>query len=153
MYHLWITVISVWWMFSECSRPRVSQTGASVAGCSSEEMRPLPLEVHYSSIPLLSWARVLNPIPPSSLSHSTFFLKSLTICVYTYMHACLLACVSHKSLLRGRLQSWGDAWVPLVNFTAFIWPDEWLAALSVPLPAISSGSLEPRGACSFSCSL
>ncbi|CAB1450329.1 unnamed protein product [Pleuronectes platessa] len=55
---------------------------------------------------------------------------------------------SHRSPLRGRLPSWGDAWVPPVNFTAFIWPDEWLAALSAPLPAISSGSPE-RTACSF----
>lgn len=66
-----------------------------------------------------------------------------------YMHACLPTCVSHRSPPRRRLLSWGDAWVPPVNFTAFIWPDEWLAALSVPLPAISSGSLEPHTACRF----
>lgn len=151
MYHLWITVISVWWMFSEWSRPHVSQTGPSVTGCSTEWMRPLPLEVHYSSIPLFS--RAVNPILPPSPIHSTFFPNSLTIYVYMYMHARLLTCVSHRSLLRGWLLSWGDAWVPLVNFTAFIWPDEWLAVLSVPLPAISSGSLEPHPACSFGCSL
>lgn len=77
--------------------------------------------------------------------HPALSPHSSAICAY----ACLLACVSHRSLLRGRQPSWGDAWVPPVNYTAFIWPDEWLAALSVPLPAISSGSPEPRAACSF----
>lgn len=151
MYHLWITVISVWWMFSETSRPRVSQTGALAARCSSEEMGPLLLEVHYSWILLLFLAPALNLVPPPSPFSLSQFLKYLCVCMY--MHASLLACVSHRSPLRGRLPSLGDAWAPLVNFTAFIWPDEWLAALSVPLPAISSGSLEPHSACSFGCSL
>lgn len=148
MYHLWITVISVWWMFSEWRGPHVPQTGASVAGCSSEEMGPLLLEVYYTSIPLLSWAHILNTT--FQCIHPAFFPA---ICVCMYMHACLLTRVSHRSPLRGRLPSRGDAWVPAVNFTAFIWPDEWLAALSVPLPAISSASLEPRTAWSAGRSL
>lgn len=93
-----------------------------------------------------------SPPLPSPESHSSFksihfalFPCSSAICV----HACLLACVSHRSPLRSRQLSRGDAWVPPVNFTAFIWPDEWLAALSVPLPAISSGSLELLSACGF----
>lgn len=52
--------------------------------------------------------------------------------------------VSHRSPPSCRLPSRGDAWVPPVNFTAFICPDEWRAALSAPLPAISSGSPEPH---------
>lgn len=76
-------------------------------------------------------------------------------CACVYMYARLLTCVSHRSLPSCRLPSRGDAWVPPVNFTAFICPDEWRAALSVPLPAISSGSLEPhsRFARPFSLSL
>lgn len=66
------------------------------------------------------------------------------VCVFVFMYARLLTRVSHRSLPSCRLPSWGDAWVPPVNFTAFICPDEWRAALSVPLPAISSGSPEPH---------
>lgn len=90
-----------------------------------------------------------GPYTSSQFIHPAFFPHSSTICV----HARLFACVSHRSLLRGRQPSWGDAWVPPVNYTAFIWPDEWLAALSVPLPAISSGPPEPHTACRFGRSL
>jgi len=147
MYHLWIAVISVWWMFSEQRGPRAPQTGTSIAGCSSKEMGLLLLEVHYTCFPLLSW--VLNAIPPLSPFILPSSPLSSAICVY----ACPFACVSHRSPLRAWQPSWGDAWVPPVNFTAFICSDEWLAALSVPLPAISSGSLEPHIACSFGRSL
>lgn len=140
MYHLWITVISVWWMFSEWSGPRVPQTEASVSGFSSEEMGPLLLEVRFGSIPLPSWTH-------SQSIHPAVFPHSWAICVCVCV--CMCTCVSHRSPLRGPLPSWGDARVPPVNFTTFIWPDEWFAALSVPLPAISSGSLEPHTACSF----
>lgn len=107
-------------------------------------MGPLLLKVCYTSIPLLP-----NPTPPPSPFILPPFPHSSASCVCMYMHARLLTCVSHRSPLRRRLPSWGDAWAPPVNFTAFIWPDEWLAALSVPLPAISSGSLEPHTACRF----
>lgn len=139
MHHLWIAVISIWWMFSEWSRPHGPQTEALVAGSSTQRR-----------LCLLSWRSVIflfssSPEPKSRIPqllpvHSSCLLPC---CVQMYMYARLLTWVSHRSPRRCRLPSWGNAWVPPVNFTAFIWPDEWLAALSVPLPAISSGSLEP----------
>ncbi len=128
-------------MFFEWSGQRVPQTGTWVAGCSSKEMGP----VCPCSPEPESWILHLLPVHSSCLS----FPHSLASCLWMYMHACLPTCVSHRSPPRRRLLSWGDAWVPPVNFTAFICPDEWLAALSVPLPAISSGSLEPHTACRF----
>lgn len=138
-------------MFSEWKGPRMPQTGAAVAGCSSAEMGLLPLEVYYTSTPFLSW--VQDPIPPPSpFILPSFTILGLLMCVCTCMHACFHVLVTGL-YYEARQPSWGDAWVPPVNFTAFIWPDEWLAALSVPLPAISSGSLEPHSACSFGRSL
>lgn len=133
-------------MFLEQRGPCAPQTEASIAECSSEEMGLLLLEVHYVVFFFFCRTPLLSP---ESYTSSQSILPALSphssaICAY----ACPLACVSHRSLLRGRQPSWGDAWVPPVNYTAFIWPDEWLAALSVPLPAISSGSPEPRAACS-----
>lgn len=121
--------------------------------CSSEEMGPLLLEVRYTSIPPALQSPNPECYSSSQSIHPTFFPHSSAMCVCMYTHESLLTCVSHKSLPRSRLPSWGDAWVPPVNFTAFIWPDEWLAALSAPLPAISSGSLEPHTACRFGRSL
>lgn len=89
MYHLRIAVISVWWMFSEWSQPRVPQTGACVAGCSSEEMGPLFQEVCYASTPLLSRAWVLNPAPPPSpfiLLPCPILQPVVSVC--TCMHVC-----------------------------------------------------------------
>ncbi len=112
MYHLWITVISVWWMFSEWSGPRVPQTGASVAGCRSEEIGPLLLEVRYTSIPLLSWA--LNPtLPPSPFILPSFPILQPFVCVCTCMHACSHVLVTglhrdgdcHPGAMPGFLQS------------------------------------------------
>lgn len=63
-------------MFSERSGPCVPQTGASVAGCSSEVMRPMLLEVHHTSKP-----------ESYTSSQSSLFLL-LYVCVCTCMHVC-----------------------------------------------------------------
>lgn len=82
--------------------------------------------------PLHSWALNLSSTPPPGPLIPLSLTNSSAVCMCVHMRAGLRARVSHRSPPRGRLPSAGDAWVPPVNFTAFIWPDEWLAALSAP---------------------
>lgn len=89
---------------------------------------------------------ILYPTTPPApfIPHLFPWLLRLRACVCMHMYARLLTRVSHRCPPSRRLPSRGDAWAPPVNSAAFICPDEWRAALSVPLPAISSGSLEPH---------
>ena len=157
MHHLWIGVITNWWMLSERrGAARTPGTEPERLGAAlTQEIAPLRLEACYTSILLRPRAPNLDPAtPPTPFILHLFPWLPTVACVCMYMYARLLTRVSHRSPASCRLPSWGDAWVLPVNFTAFIYPDEWRAVLSVPLPTISTGSLEPhRFALSLSFSL
>lgn len=137
-------------MFSErrgaarTPRPEPEWLGAAL----TQEIAPLRLEVCCTSILLLprapqSWIPPLLPLHSSRIcSHGSSGRVRVWVRMHTY--ARLLTRVSHRCPPCRRLPPRGDAWAPPVNSAAFICPDEWRAALSVPLPAISSGSLEPH---------
>lgn len=130
-------------MFSERSGPHVPQTEASVAGVALRRRGPLLLEVRSTPLPRPRTLHLLKTTPPPGpFVPPSFPILQLFVC--TYVRARLLTRVSRRSPPRGRLASRGDARLPPVDFTAFIWPDEWSAALSVPLPATSSGSLDAQ---------
>lgn len=80
-------------MFSEWKGPRMPQTGAAVAGCSSAPGGLL----YFYPLPLLSPGSYSS----SQSIHPAFLHHSWATCVRMYMHACLLSCVSHRSLLWG----------------------------------------------------
>lgn len=136
-------------MFSErrgaarTPRPEPEWLGAAL----TQEIAPLRLEVCCTSILLLPRAPNPGSHHSSRSIHPAFVPMAPPVacmCVCMHMYARLLTRVSHRCPPRRRLPSRGDAWAPPVNSAAFICPDEWRAALSVPLPAISSGSLEPH---------
>lgn len=117
---------------------RVAGSGAHTGDCTSAPGGLLHFHPPAPQSPQ-SWIPPLLPLHSSRIcSHGS------SGCVCMHMYARLLTRVSHRCPPSRRLPSRGDAWAPPVNSAAFICPDEWRAALSVPLPAISSGSLEPH---------
>lgn len=120
---------------------RVAGSGAHTGDCTSAPGGLLHFHPPAPQSPQ-SWIPPLLPLHSSRICS-----RGSSGCVRARACTCMHAC-SHV-LVTGvrqaaRLPSRGDAWAPPVNSAAFICPDEWRAALSVPLPAISSGSLEPH---------
>lgn len=134
-----------WWMLSEqrgaactpSTTARVAGSGAHTGDCTSAPGGLLDFHPPAPQSPQTWIPTSHTPFIP----HLFPWLPTV-VRVCMYMYARLLTCVSHRSPPSWRLASRGDAWVPPVNFTAFICPDEWRTSLSVLLPAILSGSLE-----------
>lgn len=121
---------------------RVAGSGAHTGDCTSAPGGLLHFHPPAPQSPQ-SWIPPLLPLRSSRIcSHGSSGCVRACVCMHTY--ARLLTRVSHRCPPSRRLPSRGDAWAPPVNSAAFICPDEWRAALSVPPPAISSGSLEPH---------